>query len=293
MEFKVDTILVKKLSIEVVEAANDLLEKLNEMYPTIDDKITYTRNMKNAVLKVLSSKPSYGANSPINHPKVRMAYKEMNGLIAGDYLKYDYSKTAEENFLEFFNKTLVYALCIPKLTLGSPAAKTHKTATILYANELVDIVEETRNNQLIYNPIKSMTLNDVEAGLDIVERNFEEIVTCIADASHQSKEVVLYELHDIYNEFKFNYMSEIELDMERACVLYARLQNEYVKVNHYDYAKRASYIQAILDILYYFKEELEEKEDKDGKDSDTKEDFNSSIPNFIDIVIDGLDDDDF
>lgn len=292
MEFKVDAILVKKLSIEVVEAANDLLEKLNEMYPTIDDKIAYIRSMKNAVLKVLSSKSPYGTDSYVNHPRVRMAYKEMNGLIAGDYLKYDYSKTAEENFLEFFNSTLVYALCMPKLTLGSPAAKTHKTSMILYANKLADIAEETRNNQLIYNPIKSMTLDDVEAGLDIVERNFEEIVTCIADASHQSKEVVLYELHDIYNYFKFNYMCETEIDMERACTLYARLQHEYVKVNHYDYAKRASYIQAILDILYYFKEELEEKEDEAGEDSDTKEDFNSSIPNFIDIVIDGLDDDD-
>lgn len=294
-EFKVDANLIKEISKEVVEAANDLLEKLNDMYPTIDDKITYAKNMKDAVLKVLASKTSYGADSYVNSPKVRIAYKEMNGLIEGDYLKYDYSKTAEENFLEFFNKTLVYALCIPKLTLGSPAAKTHKTSMILYANELANIIEETRNNQLIYNPIKSMTLDDVEAGLDIVEKNFEEIVTCIADASHQSKEVVLYELHDIYNDFKFNYMCETEIDMERACTLYARLQNEYVKVNHYDYAKRAAYIQAILDLLYYFKEELEEKEneDKTGKDSDIKKESNSAIPNFIDIVIDGLDDDDF
>lgn len=294
-EFKVDVNLVRKVSKEVVEAANDLLEKLNNMYPTIDDKITYAKNMKDAVLKVLASKTSYGTDSYVNSPKVRIAYKEMNGLIEGDYLKYDYSKTAEENFLEFFNKTLVYALCIPKLTLGSPAAKTHKTSMILYANELACIVEESRNNQLIYNPIKSMTLNDVEAGLDIVERNFEEIVTCIVDASHQSKEIVLDQLDDAYTEFKFIHMCEIELDMERALALYARLQHEYIHVNHYDYAMRASYIQAILDLLYYFKEELEEKEneDKTGKDSDIKKESNSAIPNFIDIVINGLDDDDF
>lgn len=293
-EFKVDTNLVREVSKEVFEAANDLLEKLNDMYPTIDDKITYARNMKNAVLKVLASKTSYGTDSYVNHPKVRIAYKEMNGLIEGDYLKYDYSKTAEENFLEFFNKTLVYALCIPKLNLGSPAAKTHKTAMILYANELAGIIEESRNNPMLYNPIKSMTLNEAEAAIESVERNFEEIVTCIADASHQSKEIVLDQLDDAYNEFKFIYMCEIELDMEKALALYARLQHEYIHVNHYDYAKRASYIQAILDLLYYFKEELEEKEDKDktGKDSDTKKESNSTIPNFIDIVINGLDDDD-
>lgn len=291
-EFKVDVNLVKNLSKEVVEAANDLLEKLNDMYPTIDDKITYARNMKNAVLKVLASKTPYDIDSYVNHPKVRIAYKEMNGLIEGDYLKYDYSKTAEENFLEFFNKTLVYALCIPKLTLGSPAAKTHKTAMILYANELAGIIEESRNSPMLYNPIKSMTLNETEAAIESVERNFEEIVTCIADASHQSKEIVLDLLDDAYNEFKFTHMCETELDMEKALALYTRLQHEYIHVNHYDYAKRASYIQAILDLLYYFKEELEEKEDKAGKDSDTKKESNSAIPNFIDIVINGLDDDD-
>lgn len=293
-EFKVDANLIKEISKEVVEAANDLLEKLNEMYPTIDDKITYAKNMKDAVLKVLASKTSYTVDSYVNSPKVRIAYKEMNGLIEGDYLKYDYSKTAEENFLEFFNKTLVYALCIPKLTLGSPAAKTHKTSMILYANELACIVEESRNNRLIYNPIKLMTLNEAEAAIESVERNFEEIVTCIADASHQSKEVVLDLLDDAYNEFKFTNMCETEIDMEGSLALYARLQHEYIHVNNYDYAKRASYIQAILDLLYYFKEELEEKEneDKTGKDSDIKKESNSAIPNFIDIVIDGLDDDD-
>ena len=90
-------------------------------------------------------------------------------------------------------------------------------------------------------------------------------------------------------------MCETEIDMERSLALYARLQHEYIHVNHYDYAKRASYIQAILDLLYYFKEELEEKEneDKTGKDSDIKKESNSAIPNFIDIVINGLDDDDF
>lgn len=288
-EFKVDVNLIKDLSKEVFEAATDLLEKLNQTYPTIDDKITYARNMKNAVLKVLSSKSPSGIDSYVNHPRVRIAYKEMNGLIEGGYLKYDYSKTAEENFLEFFNKTLVYALCLPKLNLGSPAAKTHKTAMILYANELANIVEETRNNPLIYNPIKSMTLNDVEAGIEAVERNFEEIVTCVADASHQSKEIVLDQLDDAYNEFKFSYMCEIEIDMEKALALYARLQNEYIHVNQYDYAKRASYIQAILDLLYYIKEELDEEEkeneDKTGKESNT-------IGSFIEIVIDGLDDDD-
>ena len=294
-EFKVDTNLVREVSKEVFEAANDLLEKLNEMYPTIDDKITYAKNMKDAVLKVLASKTSYGADSYVNSPKVRIAYKEMNGLIEGDYLKYDYSKTAEENFLEFFNKTLVYALCIPKLTLGSPAAKTHKTSMILYANELACIVEESRNNPILYNPIKLMTLNEAEAAIESVERNFEEIVTCIADASHQSKEIVLDQLDDAYTEFKFTNMCETEIDMERSLALYARLQHEYIHVNHYDYAKRASYIQAILDLLYYFKEELEEKENKDktGKDSGIKKESNSAIPNFIDIVINGLDDDDF
>lgn len=293
-EFKVDTNLVREFSKEVFEAANDLLEKLNGMYPTIDDKIIYARNMKDAVLKVLASKTPYGTDSYVNHPRVRIAYKEMNGLIEGDYLKYDYSKTAEENFLEFFNKTLVYALCIPKLTLGSPAAKTHKTAMILYANELAGIVEESRNNQLIYNPIKSMTLDEAEAVIESVERNFEEIVTCIADASHQSKEIVLDQLDDAYNEFKFTNMCETEIDMEKSLALYARLQHEYIHLNHYDYVMRASYIQAILDLLYYFKEELEEKEneDKTGKDSDIKKESNSAIPNFIDIVINGLDDDD-
>ena len=286
-EFKVDANLIKNLSKEVFEAATDLLEKLNQTYPTVDDKITYARNMKNAVLKVLASKTPSGIESYVNHPRVRIAYKEMNGLIEGGYLKYDHSKTAEENFLEFFNKTLVYALCLPKLNLGSPAAKTHKTAMILYANELANIVEETRNNPLIYNPIKSMTLNEVEAGIEAVERNFEEIVTCVADASHQSKEVVLDQLDDAYNEFKFSYMCEIDIDMEKTLALYARLQNEYIHVNQYDYAKRASYIQAILDLLYYIEEELEEKEDEDktGKESNT-------IGSFIEIVIDGLDDDD-
>lgn len=287
-EFKVDTNLVKNLSKEVFEAANDLLEKLNDIYPTIDDKITYVRSMKDAVLKVLTSKTSYGVDSYVNHPKVRIAYKEMNGLIEGDYLKYDYSKTAEENFLEFFNKTLVYALCIPKLNLGSPAAKTHKTAMILYANTLAGIVEESRNNPILYNPIKSMTLNETEVAIGSVERNFEEIVTCIADASHQSKEVILDQLDDAYNEFKFIYMCETEIDMEKALALYARLQHEYIHVNHYDYAKRSSYIQAILNLLYYINEELEEKT---GKDSDTKEGSNT-IGSFIDIVIDSLDDDD-